>query len=93
MEHNVEPRHRTFIAEINQADLIVNCTSVGLWPNEKESPIQGFEWANQHKVCCDIIYKPKEQSREQKKLCQLAADWSSAAGLPVDPTGSGRCQM
>lgn len=49
-----------------EVDMIVNCTSVGMYPNQTESPIdiEGFQ---KNLIVYDIIYKPKKT-----RLLQLA---------------------
>jgi shikimate dehydrogenase len=40
------------------ADLIINTTSIGMEPNNNEQPISDYSWATPNHFCCDIIYKP-----------------------------------
>jgi len=41
------------------ADLIVNCTSVGMSPNDSESPLAENCIERGH-IVCDLIYNPRE---------------------------------
>lgn len=52
----------------NKIDMIVNCTSVGMYPLVKESPIK-LEGFSKQLIVYDIIYKPK-----QTKLMKLAEE-------------------
>jgi shikimate dehydrogenase len=45
---------------LNQADLIIQTTPVGMSPNEHECPIGNFDWVRPEQIVCDIIYKPDE---------------------------------
>lgn len=40
-------------------DIVVNCTSVGMYPNESISPVDSSIF-NKNTVVCDIVYKPIE---------------------------------
>jgi len=41
----------------NDADVVINTTSVGMYPNEEEQPAQG-EWLKAGAVASDLIYNP-----------------------------------
>ncbi len=43
---------------LNDADIIINTTSLGMEPNIHESPIQDFSFIRRGQVFYDIIYKP-----------------------------------
>lgn len=42
------------------ADLIVNCTPVGMYPRTEESPVVSLKGVSSSAVVCDIIYNPLE---------------------------------
>lgn len=42
------------------ADLIVNCTPVGMYPRVEDSPAESLEAVPSQAVVCDIIYNPLE---------------------------------
>ena len=42
-----------------ETDLVINCTSIGMYPNESLSPVDSTIF-NKNTVICDIIYKPIE---------------------------------
>lgn len=42
------------------ADLIVNCTPVGMFPRVEDSPVESLEALPSQAVVCDIIYNPLE---------------------------------
>jgi len=41
------------------ADIIINTTSLGMWPNVKENPLDGTS-LNPRTLVCDIVYNPLE---------------------------------
>ena len=45
---------------LNQADLVINTTSIGMYPNVNMSPLPHYDWAHQNQYFYDIIYNPKE---------------------------------
>lgn len=42
-----------------ETDVVINCTSIGMYPNESLSPVDSTIF-NKNTVICDIIYKPIE---------------------------------
>ena len=55
---------------LDSCKLIVNCTPVGMYPNELEEVRIPYEWIDPYHLCIDLIYKPKEtvflrKSKEQ----------------------------
>ena len=45
---------------LHKADIIIQSTSVGLAPNETDSPVPTYSWVRSEHYCIDIIYKPEE---------------------------------
>ncbi len=45
---------------LRSSDIIVNTTSVGMEPNDKDTPVKEYTWVSPHHFCCDIIYKPRK---------------------------------
>jgi shikimate dehydrogenase len=41
-----------------EADLIVNCTPLGMYPRIEESPVESLEEISDKAIVCDIIYNP-----------------------------------
>lgn len=61
LEHQVEIRHvpwQKAAEHCEAADVIINTTSVGLWPHVTEMPVQLKEISLKQKVVSDIIYNP-----------------------------------
>jgi len=54
---------------IESSQLLVNCTPVGMYPNEKDLLPIPFDYINDAQYCYDLIYLPEEPSflREAKK--------------------------
>ena len=50
-------------------DLIINATSVGMYPNINESPLEGYHF-HKHQVVFDVVYNP----RDTKLLTQAIHD-------------------
>jgi len=44
----------------DRADLIVNCTPVGMYPQLEASPVSSLEGVADRAVVCDIVYNPLE---------------------------------
>ena len=63
----------------NEIDMVINCTSVGMYPNVEETPIR-FNEFSKDLIVYDIIYKPRKT-----KFLQLAQDRGSytIGGLPM----------
>ncbi len=45
---------------LSEYRLIVNCTPVGMYPNEDDCPQLPYELLNENNVCYDCIYNPEE---------------------------------
>ncbi|WP_367306212.1 shikimate dehydrogenase [Alicyclobacillus acidocaldarius] len=43
---------------IARADLVVQCTPIGMWPRGEESPVESPECFQPHQVVQDIVYRP-----------------------------------
>ncbi len=52
------------------ADLLINATSIGLYPHVDDMPRVDFREASQHLVVCDAVFNPAETAflREARKL-------------------------
>ncbi len=45
---------------LNDADIVIQSTSVGLSPNDHDTPVKTISWLRPGQLCIDIIYKPLE---------------------------------
>ncbi len=45
---------------VSGADLVVDCTSVGMYPNVEEGPVVPGEWLRAGQVVVDVTYNPRE---------------------------------
>ncbi len=45
---------------INDHPLIINCTPVGMFPNEAEQPLLPYHFLNKKNILFDLIYRPVE---------------------------------
>jgi shikimate dehydrogenase len=64
------------------ASLIVNCTSVGMWPNVQESPwIEGVPFPN-NVVVYDMVYRP-ERTRFMEQVEQVGGRAVGGLGMLV----------
>ena len=45
---------------VENADAVVDCTSVGMHPNEDVPPVVPAEWLQPGQVVCDLTYNPRE---------------------------------
>lgn len=45
---------------LQEADIIINTTPIGMDPHINQTPIEAFDWVLPQHLICDIIYKPKE---------------------------------
>ena len=43
-----------------EADVVVDCTSVGMYPNVDEGPVIPGEWLHEGQVVVDLTYNPRE---------------------------------
>ncbi|XJS11656.1 shikimate dehydrogenase family protein [Aerococcaceae bacterium WGS1372] len=83
---------------INQADIIVQTTNVGMKPNEQASLLEDPSWLNAKTLVCDIIYNPREtliiqQAKEMQcqtlggiymLVHQAAINYQLMTGLEMD---------
>ncbi len=63
----------------SEIDMVVNCTSIGMYPNVEESPMD-FNGFSKDLIVYDIIYKPKST-----KFLQMAKRRGNyiIGGLPM----------
>jgi shikimate dehydrogenase len=47
-------------AAVREADLVVNCTSVGMYPHADVEPVVPGAWLREGQCVCDLIYTPRE---------------------------------
>lgn len=47
-----------FVALSARADIILNCSPVGMYPHNDESPVLSLDFVKSQTVLCDIIYNP-----------------------------------
>ena len=52
-------RFGNFNANLNEADIIINCTPVGMWPNQNDLPVYNGKISS-NQVVVDTIYNPYE---------------------------------
>ena len=45
---------------INDHPVIINCTPVGMFPNEDEKPMLPYQYLNERNLLFDLVYKPAE---------------------------------
>ncbi|MGD9568770.1 MAG: shikimate dehydrogenase [Sedimentibacter sp.] len=50
---------------INDSDVVINCTSIGMYPNSELSPIDK-KLLNKRLIVCDVVYNPKKT----KLICE-----------------------
>lgn len=58
---------------VNQADILVQTTHVGMWPNDNESLLEDSKWLNPKTLVCDIVYNPQETlliQQAKERQCQ-----------------------
>jgi 3-dehydroquinate dehydratase/shikimate dehydrogenase len=63
-------------------DVLVNCTSVGLWPRVAETPLPK-EWLRPNTVVFDTVYQPAETRllREARECgCEIVSGWAMFLG-------------
>ena len=73
-------------AALEESDLVINSTPVGMAPNIDRSPIQDFSWASNSKLCYDIIYKPaktKFLQESEKHGAQIMGGAGMLAGQGI----------
>jgi shikimate dehydrogenase len=47
-------------AAVEQADVVIDCTSVGMHPNVDVPPVVPAEWLHDGQLVCDLTYNPLE---------------------------------
>jgi shikimate dehydrogenase len=47
-------------AVVEAADIVVDCTSVGMHPRHDVAPAVPEEWLREGQVVCDLTYNPRE---------------------------------
>lgn len=52
-----EMSEKNFTALSRKADIIINCSPIGMYPHNQESPVSTLE-VNKDTVICDIVYNP-----------------------------------
>lgn len=59
---------------LNQSDIIINATSVGMYPNTEETPVTNFNGFRKGQIVYDVIYNPiktKFLSDAEKSGCRI----------------------
>lgn len=51
---------KDFIRAMNEADIIINATPIGMYPYIDDSPLQDENLINSETLVCDLIYNPLE---------------------------------
>lgn len=49
-----------FLAYIEEADLVINATPLGMEPSEKQTPLPDFDMLSPAQTCSDVVYTPQE---------------------------------
>lgn len=49
---------KVFDEKACDADIVINCSPVGMYPQIKASPVENLECLPSHAVVCDIVYNP-----------------------------------
>ena len=70
---------------LEQADLIINTTSLGMVPDVNRSPVNSFSWCHSGQVVYDIIYNPSEtlflkEAKKNGALCQNGSGMLAGQG-------------
>lgn len=45
---------------VEGADVVIDCTSVGMYPNTDVEPVVPAEWLHEGQLVCDLTYNPRE---------------------------------
>ncbi len=45
---------------VSDAEIVIDCTSVGMYPHEDVAPVVPEEWLHQGQLVCDLTYNPLE---------------------------------
>ena len=52
--------HDLTAEQLRQYDIIVNCTPLGMFPDEDTCPDIPYEGLDKHQLCFDLVYNPEE---------------------------------
>ena len=78
----------SIISSIANSDILINCTSVGMFPNVNESPLETFDIKlSPHLVVFDTVYNPLE-TKLLKHASQSGCKTLSGADMLVNQGGS-----
>ena len=64
---------------VRGADIVVDCTPVGMHPHEDVPPVVPADWLKRHQLVCDLTYNPRETV--------LLAAARRGGARPLDGTG------
>ncbi len=56
--YGLEMNKKTFKDIASQADIIINCSPIGMYPRVNESPVDNIDMVKEQVVLCDLIYNP-----------------------------------
>ncbi len=56
--YSLEMNEESFNRAASKADIIINCSPVGMYPHVNESPVTNLEMVKEQLVLCDLIYNP-----------------------------------
>ena len=45
---------------VRDADIVIDCTSVGMYPHHEVAPVVAEEWLHEGQLVCDLTYNPLE---------------------------------
>lgn len=71
-----------FCAALSAADILINATSVGMYPHHKVPPLVPAHLLHPQLLVCDIVYTPRQTallSAAQQAGCRTLAGWSMLA--------------
>lgn len=55
-----DSRSKDFLTKVAAADLVINCTPLGMHPNENKSPLNDLSVIRPEQLYSDIVYVPRE---------------------------------
>jgi shikimate dehydrogenase len=55
-----DSRSKEFLAKVAEADLVINCTPLGMHPNKNKTPLADLSVIRPKQLYSDIVYTPKE---------------------------------
>lgn len=55
-----DSRSKEFMTKVTEADLVINCTPLGMHPNETKTPLNDLSIIRTGQLYSDIVYVPKE---------------------------------